>query len=315
MQGKQVLILAGPTASGKSTAALALAREHPVTVINADALQVYRDLVVLTARPRPEEIGDVPHRLYGVLDAGDACTAGRWREMALAEIAAAQAAGRLPVMVGGTGLYIRALTEGIAPTPQVPPEIRAGVRARLRAESAAALHAELAQRDPAMASQLRPGDGQRVARALEVLLATGRSLRDFQRQTAAPPELAFTTLVLLPPAEAARAAIGERCQRMIDMGALIEVRDLRARALDPALPIMKAVGVRELGAHVAGECDLETATQRFVIATCQYAKRQRTWFRHQLAASRRWDAQFSASLEAEICSFVRSAVDPPGRSR
>jgi tRNA dimethylallyltransferase len=306
---RNVVILAGPTASGKSAGAIAIARERPVAVINADALQVYRDLNILTARPRPEEIGDVPHRLYGVLDAADACTAGRWRAMALAEIAAAHAAGRLPVLVGGTGLYIKALIEGIAPTPQVPTEIRAGVRARLGAEGAAALHAELARRDPAMAAKLAPGDGQRVARALEVLLATGRSLRDFQQATAAPAGLAFVTLLLLPPADAARPVIGERCQRMVDMGALTEVRDLRARNLDPALPIMKAVGVRELGAHLAGECDLETATRRFVIATCQYAKRQRTWFRHQLVASRRCAEQFSKSLEGEICSFVRSAVD------
>jgi tRNA dimethylallyltransferase len=312
---QRAVILAGPTASGKSAAALALARAWPVTVINADALQVYRDLSVLTARPRAEEVGDVPHRLYGVLDAADACAAGRWRDMALAEIAAAHDAGRLPVLVGGTGLYIKALIEGIAPTPQVPADVRDSVRARLQKEGAPALHAELAQRDPAMAAQLAPGDRQRVARALEVVLATGRSLRDFQQVTAPPIGLDFITLVLLPPAESARPVIVERCQRMIDMGALVEVRELHERKLDPSLPIMKAVGVRELGAHLAGDCDLETATDRFVIATRQYAKRQRTWFRHQLSAARRWDEQFSTRLEVEICSFVRSTVDPPRRSR
>jgi tRNA dimethylallyltransferase len=310
-----VLILAGPTASGKSAAALAIARERPVTVINADALQVYRDLAVLTARPLAEEIGDVPHRLYGVLDAADACAAGRWRTLALAEIRAAHEAGRLPVLVGGTGLYLKALIEGIAPTPEVPAEIRDDVRARLQAEGPEALHAELARHDPAMAAELAPCDRQRVARALEVVLATGRSLREFQQQTAPPTGLEFVTLVLLPSADAARPAIAERCQRMIDMGALIEVRALYERRLDPALPIMKAVGVRELGAHIEGACDLETATLHFVIATRQYAKRQRTWFRHQLPAARRWDEQFSASLGVEICSFVRSAVDPSPRSR
>ena len=204
----KVLILAGPTASGKSAAALAIARERSVTVINADALQVYRDLAVLTARPRPEEIGDVPHRLYGVLDAADACAAGRWRTLALAEIRVAYDAGRLPVLVGGTGLYLKALIEGIAPTPAVPAAIRDDVRARLQEEGPGALHAESARHDPAMAAELAPGDRQRVARALEVVLATGRSLREFQQQTAPPAGLEFVTLVLLPPADAARPVIG-----------------------------------------------------------------------------------------------------------
>ncbi|MBL8838827.1 MAG: tRNA (adenosine(37)-N6)-dimethylallyltransferase MiaA [Alphaproteobacteria bacterium] len=303
--GRKVLVVAGPTASGKSAAALAIAHERPATVINADALQVYRDLAILTARPSEAESGAAPHRLYGVLDGADPCSAGRWRDMALAEIAAAHDSGRLPVLVGGTGMYLKALIEGIAPTPEVPDAIRADVRARLARDGVAALHAELAALDPAMAARLGPADAQRVSRALEVRRATGRSLAAFQAQGTPPPGLAFMVLKLIPPAEIARPVIAARCAAMIEAGALGEVRALLARGLDPALPVMKAVGVPELAAHLRGECDRQGALARFVVATQRYAKRQRTFFRHQLPAARQWDAQYSERIAGEIGSFIR----------
>ena len=302
---KPVIVIAGPTASGKSDAALALARERPIVVVNADALQVYRDLAVLSARPDDAALARAPHRLYGVLDGAETCSAGRWREMALAEISAAHREDRLPVLVGGTGLYLKGLIEGIAPTPAVPAAIRDDVRRRLARDGAPALHGELAALDPAMAARLNRADSQRVARALEVRLATGRSLGEFQAEGAPPPGLAFVVLVLVPPAAVARPIIAERCRRMLDEGALDEVRALLARGLDPALPVMKAVGVPELAAHLRGECDREAALARFVVATQRYAKRQRTWFRHQLPAARQWAAQFSARIEGEFCSFIR----------
>lgn len=304
---RKVLVVAGPTASGKSAAALAVARARPATVINADALQVYRDLAILSARPTAGETGDVPHRLYGVLDGADPCSAGRWRDMALAEIAAAHEAGRLPVLVGGTGMYLKALIEGIAPTPAVPSAIRDDVRARLVRDGVPALHAQLAALDPAMAARLGPADAQRVSRALEVRLATGRSLAEFQAQGAAPEGIVFVVLKLLPPADVARPIIAARCRAMFEAGALDEVRALVARGLDPALPVMKAVGVPELAAHLRGECDREAALERFIIATRQYAKRQRTWFRHQLPAARQWDAQYSERIAGEIGSIIRIA--------
>jgi tRNA dimethylallyltransferase len=306
-----VIVVAGPTASGKSAAALAVAEAFGGTVINADSMQVYRELPVLTAQPSAADRARAPHVLYGVLPAAERCTAGRWREMALREIAAAQAAGRLPIVTGGTGLYLKALLEGLAPIPDVPAHVRAETASLHERLGAERFHATLAERDPAMAARLAPGDTQRVRRAYEVVAATGRSLASFQAETA-PAAGAFVPLLLMPPRAALNAACDARCRAMIAAGALEEVRGLLAQGLSPELPAMKALGVRELVRHLRGELDFETALALFQQATRQYAKRQYTWFRHQLRGAQVWDAQFSESIKVEIFSFIRKSVDRSG---
>jgi len=277
-----VIVVAGPTASGKSALALALARRLGGVVINADALQVYRDLRILTARPMPEEEEQAPHRLYGVLDAADTCSVGRWRALATGEIARARAAGLRPIVVGGTGLYIDALVRGLADIPPVPAAIRASVRARLAAEGPAGLHAALAARDPAGAATLRPGDPQRLARAWEVLEATGRPLADWWADARAGVSERFDIVTLEPPRDALYAACDARLAGMVAAGALDEVRALLARGLSDDAPALKAVGVAELARHLAGETGLAAAIAAAQQATRRLAKRQLTWFRHRV---------------------------------
>jgi tRNA dimethylallyltransferase len=305
-----VLIVAGPTASGKSALAIALAVEFDGVVINADSMQVYRELRILTARPSPEDEALAPHRLYGVLSAATRCSAGRWRDMALAEIGTAHGAGRLPVVCGGTGLYLKALAEGLSPMPDIPAEIRERLTVRLKAEGAPALHAELAARDPFIAERLEAKDGQRILRALEILDATGRSLADWQAGPTEPPprHLQFVTIQLMPPREVLYAACDERLAAMLRDGALDEVRQLNAMGLDPSLPAMKAVGVSELSDFLAEICDLQTALAAGQQATRRYAKRQMTWFRHQIVADLLLEKQFSESLLPEIFSFIRQKL-------
>ena len=302
-----MLIIAGPTASGKSSLALAAAREFDGVVINADSMQVYRELRVLTARPSPEDEARAPHRLYGVLPAAERCSAGRWRDMALAEITAAHEAGRLPVVCGGTGLYLRALTDGLSPMPEVAAEIRTFFGARLDREGVAALHAELAVLDPDTAARLKPGDSQRILRALEVLEATGQSLAEWQAGPAEGPpgNLRFATILLAPPRDALYAACDARLAAMLEAGALDEVRQLAAMKLDPALPAMKALGVREFGIHLAGEAEIEWALDAAQMMTRRYAKRQTTWFKNQIVADMVLQTQYSESLTPKIFSFIR----------
>ena len=310
---KPVVIVAGPTASGKSALAMAIAREFDGVVINADSMQVYAELRVLTARPTERDEADVPHRLYGALPAAEACSAGHWRELALAEIDHAHAAGKLPVICGGTGLYIKALTEGLSPMPEVPEDIRTSCRERLAELGVAALHAELSARDPVMAERLEPTDGQRIVRALEVLDATGRSLADWQSiPPGGPPAgLRFLTILLMPP----RDWLYERCDRrlaaMMEEGALDEVRRLTAMGLDPALPAMKALGVKELGEYLAENMGFEDALAAAQQATRNYAKRQMTWFRNQIVADMVIAEQFSESLVQRIFSFIRHFLLTP----
>ena len=275
-----VALIAGPTASGKSALALALAEcaRDPV-IINADSAQIYVDLPILSAGPSPEDRARAEHRLYGVRDGATPCSAAEWAEMARAEIDAAYDSGRLPILVGGTGLYLRTLLEGIAPVPAIDGTIRDAVRATPVAEN----HAALERLDPAAAAQLNPGDTTRVARALEVVSATGRTLADWQRQKAGGigDTVQLQPIILLPP----RPWLVERCDRrfaaMVEAGALDEVRTLLARNLDPALPVMRAIGVPELAAAIRGECTLDEAIDRGRLATRRYAKRQYTWFAHQ----------------------------------
>ncbi|CAA7623831.1 tRNA dimethylallyltransferase [Magnetospirillum sp. LM-5] len=300
------IVVAGPTASGKSALALAIARKFDGVVINADSMQVYDVLRVVTARPSAADEAQAPHRLYGVLAPSIACSAALWRDMAAAEIQAAWAAGRLPVVVGGTGLYIRTLTQGISPIPEIPEPVRATARALLAEMGNQRFHALLAERDPVMAARLDVGNSQRLARAFEVIEATGRSLAEWQadpREGALPAR--WLTLSLAPPRDALYAACAGRFRQMVQQGALDEVASLLALDLDPTLPACKALGVPELAAHIRGQCDLEAAINAATQATRNYAKRQLTWFRHQLDAPEVISAQFSESIFAEIFPKIR----------
>jgi len=305
-----VLIVAGPTGSGKSALALDVASAFGGVVINADSAQVYRELRVLTARPSSDDEARVPHRLYGVLSAAERCSAGRWLEMAGAAICQASSAGRLPVVVGGTGLYLKVLTEGLAPVPPVPAEVRAEAIALWAKLGGEAFRAMLAQRDPQAAAKLPAGDRQRLLRAWEVVQATGRPLSEWQNAAGEgkKPESSGATLVLSPPREALYPALDARFLRMLEGGALHEVETLVAMQLDPSLPAMKAVGVRELAAHLRGETTLERATAVAQQATRRFAKRQMTWLRHQAAANTVVFEQYSERIKMEIFSFIRREV-------
>lgn len=281
-----VILLAGPTASGKSALGLGLAEKIGGTVINADSMQVYRDLRILTARPTDEEIARVPHRLYGVLDGAVHGTAALWRGLALEAIGEAIRAGRVPILLGGSGLYLKALTEGLVDLPLIPEPARQEARQRLERDGPASLHAALAVIDPTMAERLKPGDSQRLVRAYEVRLGTGRSLADWQAETAAPPmPNPVYRLLLQPPRAALYARIDRRFEAMIAAGALDEARAFRARNDVPSdAPIRKAHGLPELIQCLDGKMSLEEAIRAGQLNTRHYAKRQTTWFRHQFAA-------------------------------
>jgi tRNA dimethylallyltransferase len=273
------ILIAGPTASGKSALALAVAERHGGVIVNADSMQVYRDLRIITARPSAADEVRVPHRLYGHVDAAENYSVGRWCQDVQVALEDVRRGGRLPILVGGTGLYFKALTQGLSAVPPTPPDIRAAVRARCDAEGAAALHAELARRDPLTAARLRPTDPQRIVRALEVLEATGRPLAEWQA-TKQPP--------LLPLAQAFplvmsvdRAKLYRRCDArfdaMIAEGAVEEARAVAALGLDPSLHAMRAVGLPPLLAHSRGEIAFEDAAARAKTSTRNYAKRQISW--------------------------------------
>lgn len=279
----RVALIAGPTASGKSALALALAQAVNGTVINADASQVYADLRILSARPTIQETNAAPHRLFGHIDGAQACTAARWAHEARAEIDRAHGEGRLPILTGGTGLYIRTLLDGIAPVPDIDPDIRATVRALPVAQA----HAMLAIEDPPAAARLAPADSTRVARALEVILSTGRPLSSWQavRTGGIGDRVALSPLILLPPRDWLIARCDRRFVEMIATGAVEEVEILLARDLDPDLPVMRAIGVPEIRAWLGGDIDRDTMLERGRIATRQYAKRQFTWFSRQLPST------------------------------
>jgi tRNA dimethylallyltransferase len=280
----KAVLIAGPTASGKSALAVALAQKTGGVVINADSMQVYRDLRILTARPARDEEAQVPHRLYGHVDAAVNFSAGSWVADAGKVLAEARAQAWLPIFVGGSGLYFKALTRGLSAVPPIPPEIRESVRLRLERDGVEALHAELGKRDPASAERLKPRDRTRIARALEVVEATGRSLTDWHRDGLPPllPPATFSALFLEPDRDALYARIDARFDAMLKAGAPEEVAALAARHLDPLLPAMKAHGVPALIRHLKGEITLEEAAVIGRADTRHYAKRQFTWFRHQL---------------------------------
>ena len=300
-------MIAGPTASGKSRLAIDVARAFRGTVINADSMQVYRELRVLTARPDAEAEATAPHRLFGVLPAAERCSAGRWMRMAAIEIEAALADGRLPIVTGGTGLYIKALIEGLAPIPEVPAGVVAGARALHVRLGGPAFRDALRHLDPAAAARISTGDEQRLVRAFSVARATGRPLSVWQRGDARTLAVcaAFAIIALVPPRDVLYAAIDRRLDAMVRAGALDEVRRLAEANLDPGLPAMKVLGVREFLGHARGEIGLDEAVSAARRRTRNYAKRQITWLRHQLAGAHTINAQYSESLWPEIFSFIR----------
>ena len=282
------ILIAGPTASGKSALALALAQKHNGIIINADSMQVYRDLRILTARPTPDDEALAPHRLFGMVDGAEAYSVGHWLEAVDGAITGADAGGRTAIVVGGTGLYFKALLGGLSPMPDVPADVRAYWRLQGEQLSGAELHAALTARDPHMAERLRPSDGQRLVRALEVVEATGRSLADWQSEPGRPLIDAgqVRCLVVNPPREDVYQRIEVRFERMIEAGALDEVAALRDRQLSSALPVMRALGVSALLSHLNGACELEAAIERCKTETRRYAKRQFTWLRGHMQS---WD--------------------------
>lgn len=277
----RVALIAGPTASGKSALALAIAERHGGTIINADSAQVYRDLRIVTARPSTEEEARAPHRLFGHIDAADTdYSAARWAAEARAEIDRAVASGSLPVLVGGTGLYLRTLIDGIAPVPPIDPTIRTAVRATPLADA----YADLTERDPAGAARLHPSDTTRIQRALEVVRSTGRPIADWReaREGGIGNRIDLAAIVLLPPRDWLNARIDRRFAAMVEAGAMEEVATLIAREDVPLdAPARRAIGMPELAAAVLGEVTLAEAITRASLATRQYAKRQYTWFRNQ----------------------------------
>lgn len=302
-------LIAGPTASGKSDLAVRLAlalqeRGREARVINADSAQVYADLAIISARPSAAEMQGVPHLLFGTWDGAQACSAADWAEAAKREIFAAHADGAVPILVGGTGLYIRTLLEGIAPIPPIDPAVREAVRALPVAEAYAALQAE----DPDRAAQLNAGDSQRVARALEVVRSTGRSMLEWQQhlEGGIGDRVTLAPLVLLPD----REELFERCDRrfaaMIDAGALDEVEALYARGLDESLPVMRAIGVPELGEVLHGRLSMADAIANGMQATRNYAKRQYTWLRNQLPADWKRSPPESVDLARDFESLLRN---------
>jgi len=303
------VLIAGPTASGKSGLALRLAEELGGMVINADAMQVYAELRVLTARPDREAEARAPHALYGCIAGADAYSAGRYVADVVRVLREAESAGRVPIIVGGTGLYFKALTEGLSPIPPVADEVRAFWRGEAAEKGTAHVFAELAARDTEMAGRLSPGDTQRIVRALEVIDSTGTSLAEWQRLPREPVlDVADTVplLVTLDRAELVRR-IDRRFDAMIDAGAVEEVVQLEALGLDPKLPVMGALGVRPLRQHLAGALSVDEAIEAGKTETRQYAKRQVTWAGSNMIAWKRIDAQEMETEQQEIVRFIRSS--------
>ena len=274
-----LILIAGPTASGKSALALALSRSLPVTIINADASQAYRDLRIVSARPSHEEERQAPHRLFGHVDGAQGYSAAKWAADARTAITKVRTSWRIPLLVGGTGLYLRTLLDGIAPVPEIAPDVRDTVRALAVGDA----HAALAREDPQAAARLSPNDTTRVARALEVVRSTGKPIAYWQaeRTGGIGESVRLVPMILLPPREWLFARCDARFDAMLAAGGREEVTALIARGLDPALPVMRAIGVREIAAMLARPSDAERCIAEAKLATRQYAKRQFTWFRNQ----------------------------------
>lgn len=302
----RIWLIAGPTASGKSALALRLAEQTGGELVNADALQLYADLRLLSARPSNEEEARAPHHLFGHADAADGWSVGRWLRAADEALAQIAARGRDVIVVGGTGLYFRALTQGLSNAPDISPEMRAAADADFDTLGEAAFRARLAQIDPAAAQRIGPGDRQRLVRAWEVFAASGRPLTEWQRSGApALPAGSWRAVALEPPREALYARCDARLRTMVEQGVLDEVAALAARGLDPRLPAMKAVGLREFAAHLRGETDLTAAVDGAQRETRRYAKRQMTWMRGQMGA---WPRLTGTDHESQWRQFI--ALEP-----
>ena len=302
----RVIVVGGPTASGKSALAADLAEEFGGVVLNADSMQVYRELEIITARPEPADLARAPHRLYGFLGAAEICSAALWRDRALAEIHHAAQVGRVAILCGGTGLYLRALTHGLSEMPEVSPEARARARALHAEIGGAALRQRLAGGDPLLASRLHDGDSQRLIRAWEVLQDTGQPLSVWQERPPEPPKgIDFFIITLLPD----RASLYRRCdgrfKKMLERGALEEVEALMALGLDPALPAMKALGVPQLIEFMRKKLSYEECIRRAQRDTRRYAKRQMTWFRNQVHANLTLNEQYLERSNRKIFNNVR----------
>lgn len=301
------ILIAGPTASGKSALALAIAERIGGTIVNADSMQVYRELKVLTARPTPEDEARVPHALYGFVPASEAYSAGRFVRDAADAITKTQAEGRRPVVVGGTGLYFKALIEGLSPIPEIGEDVREHWRGEAARRGAEAMHGELAVRDPVMAARLQPSDTQRIVRALEVLQATGRSLAEWQTLKGEPvlSEAETVRFVVRVDRAEIHARAESRLDRMMREGAIEEVRALSEMQLDAALPAMRAIGVRPLLRFLAGEGDLSEAIAAAQTETRQYIKRQDTWLRSHMISWMLVNSKFIESSMREIFAFIQ----------
>ena len=304
-----LVLIAGPTASGKSGLALALAQQIGGVIVNADSAQVYRDLRVLSAAPSEEEREKADHRLYGVQDGALPCSAAEWSAMARQQVEDIHRSEAIPILVGGTGLYLRTLLDGIAPVPEIDPQ----VRTRVRETSVEQNRLKLQALDPAAATRLGPADTARINRALEVILSTGRTLAEWQQQREGgiADEVDIRPLILLPPRKWLYARCDERFSHMIDQGAVSEVEALLARKLNPNLPVMRAIGVPELSAYLLGNISLDEAVAAGQQATRRYAKRQYTWFAHQPPAE--WP-RFKEALDIDRLGEALALV-APGRSR
>jgi len=304
-QKPPLVLIAGPTASGKSALALALAQQINGVIVNADSAQIYRDLRILSAAPTSDDLQRAEHQLYGVQDGALPCSAAEWAAMARGEVAEIHAKGRIPILVGGTGLYLRTLLDGIAPVPAIDPD----VRARVREADVADNYLKLRTFDPQRAEKLKPGDTARINRALEVILSTGRTLSEWQeqREGGIADAVELRPLILLPPRKWLYARCDERFARMIDEGAVSEVEALLARNLNPNLPVMRAIGVRDISAYLRREATLDEAIATGQQATRRYAKRQYTWFAHQPPAE--WP-RFKEALDIDRLCEALALLEP-----
>jgi tRNA dimethylallyltransferase len=307
---KPVVIIAGPTACGKTKLALEIAETFDGEIVNADSMQVYEELRILTARPSDEEMARVPHHLFGCLSVSERCSAGRWLGMAQAALADIHDRGKLPIIVGGTGLYLKALTDGLAPIPEVPAEIFEGVQAHFDDVGGERFKTELALVDAAAAERLPATDRQRLIRAAAVFAATGQTLSDWQKaQTSAPGYAArYGTVLLMPPRDEMYDAINKRFDQMMDLGAMAEAKAFAELGIADDLPSARAVGVAELLREIRGEIALETAVSKAKTASRNLAKRQMTWFRRQIRADLTSDEKYMERDNDRIFSFIRQFV-------
>lgn len=303
----KALIIAGPTASGKSRLSLTIGRSFAGEIINGDSQQLYRDFPILTACPNKEEQTQIPHHLYQILEPHETCSMGQWREMALNKIQDVNQRGKLAIITGGTGLYLKALLHGISPIPEIPPEIRDQTRALHKEIGNPAFHALLFQKDPLAAAKLNPNDSQRLCRAWEVIETTGKSITLWQQIPS--PNLNIPLLLVLPQKSFLDQTIEERFQQMLHSGAIEEAAQLLHSPED--IPARKIIGINQLLDYLEEKIDQKTAIIKAIEATRQYAKRQLTWFRHQLKPGLTLDAQYSESFNQGIFSFIRQELLTP----